>query len=344
MLFTSVETEKLKMRNRIVRSATAESMATKEGFVTDELIELYKKLAEGGAGTIITGYMFVSEDGRASYRMTGISDEKHVNGLRRLVGEVKRVDDVVFIAQLAHAGRQTILGNAIAPSAVKDPYTGVEPREMTKEDIERVIAAFANAAFRAEKAGFDAVQLHAAHGYLLSEFISPHTNRRKDVYGRERAKILLDIFERIREKSRIPVMVKMNACDFVPGGLEVDEAVKIAKLLDDAGFEMIEVSGGMYESIYHNRYNVISQKVAKSGEGYFKEYAFRIKDAVSIPVACVGGIMSRKTAEMSRALIRDPYFPKKMMNGEVDVSDCKSCNLCLKAIFEGKPLRCYSEN
>lgn len=120
--------------------------------------------------------------------------------------------------------------------------------------------------------------------------------------------------------------------------------MKIAKLLDDAGFEMIEVSGGMYESIYHNRYNVISQKVAKSGEGYFKEYAFRIKDAVSIPVACVGGIMSRKTAEMSRALIRDPYFPKKMMNGEVDVSDCKSCNLCLKAIFEGKPLRCYSEN
>ena len=185
MLFTSVETEKLKMRNRIVRSATAESMATKEGFVTDELIELYKKLAEGGAGTIITGYMFVSEDGRASYRMTGISDEKHVNGLRRLVGEVKRVDDVVFIAQLAHAGRQTILGNAIAPSAVKDPYTGVEPREMTKEDIERVIDAFANAALRAEKAGFDAVQLHAAHGYLLSEFISPHTNRRKDVYGRE---------------------------------------------------------------------------------------------------------------------------------------------------------------
>ena len=143
MLFTSIETEKLKMRNRIVRSATAESMATKEGFVTDELIELYKKLAEGGAGTIITGYMFVSEDGRASYRMTGISDEKHVNGLRRLVGEVKRVDDVVFIAQLAHAGRQTILGNAIAPSAVKDPYTGVEPREMTKEDIERVIDAFA---------------------------------------------------------------------------------------------------------------------------------------------------------------------------------------------------------
>lgn len=355
MLFTPAETENLKMKNRLVRSATAESMATKEGFVTDELIELYKKLAEGGAGTIITGYMFVSEDGRASYKMTGISEDRHIDGLRRLVEEVKNVaNDVVFVAQLAHAGRQTILGNAIAPSAVRDPYTGVEPREMTKEDIERVIEAFVNAALRAEKAGFDAVQLHAAHGYLLSEFISPHTNRRKDEYGKERAKILLDIFERIREKSRIPVMIKMNACDFVPGGLEVDEAVRIAKLLDDAGFEAIEVSGGMYESIYHNRYNVVSQKVAKSGEAYFKDYAFKIKDAVSIPVMCVGGIKSRKTVEMllkkvefvsmSRPLIRDPYLPRKMMEGEVDASDCKSCNLCLTAIFEGKPLGCYAKN
>ncbi len=276
MLFTPIETEHLKMKNRIVRSATAESMATKEGFVTDEMIELYKKLAEGGAGTIVTGYMFVSEDGRASFKMTGISDDSHIEGLSRLVEAVKSAArDVVFVAQLAHAGRQTFLGNAIAPSAIKDPYTGVEPREMTKEDIERVIKAFVDAALRAEKAGFDAVQLHAAHGYLLSEFISPHTNRRKDEYGRERAKILLDIFDRIRERSKIPVMIKMNACDFIPGGLEIDEAVRIAKLLDDAGFEAIEVSGGMYESIYHNRYNVVSQKVAKSGEGYFKDYASR---------------------------------------------------------------------
>ncbi len=355
MLFTPIETENLKMKNRLIRSATAESMATKEGFVTEELIELYRKLAEGGVGTIVTGYMFVSEDGRASYKMTGISDDRHVEGLRRLVEEVKGVaEDVVFVAQLAHAGRQTLLGNAIAPSAVKDPYTGVEPREMTKDDIERVIDAFINAALRAERAGFDAVQLHAAHGYLLSEFISPHVNRRKDEYGHERAKILLDIFEGIKERSRLPIMIKMNACDFVPGGLEIDEAVRIAKLLDDAGFEAIEVSGGMYESIYHNRYNVVSQKVAKSGEAYFKDYAFRIKEAVTLPVIAVGGIKSRQTAEMllkkvefvsmSRPLIRDPYLPRKMMKGEVEASDCKSCNLCLAAIFEGKPLGCYAKD
>ena len=355
MLFTPIETEHLRMKNRLVRSATAESMATKEGFVTEEMIELYTKLAEGGVGTIVTGYMFVSEDGRASFKMTGISDDSHIEGLSKLVEAVKAAaKDAVFVAQLAHAGRQTLLGNAIAPSAVKDPFTGVEPREMTREDIERVTEAFVKAALRAEKAGFDAVQLHAAHGYLLSEFISPHVNRRKDEYGQERAKILLDIFDGIRQRSRIPVMIKMNACDFVPGGLEIDEAVRIAKLLDDAGFEAIEVSGGMYESIYHNRYNVVSQKVAKSGEAYFREYAFRIKEAVSIPVMAVGGIKSRQTTEellkkvdfvsMSRPLIRDPYLPKKMMNGEVDASDCKSCNLCLTAIFEGKPLACYAKN
>ncbi len=354
MLFTSAETENLRMKNRLVRSATAESMATKEGYVTPQLMELYRKLAEGGVGTIITGYMFVSEDGRSSYKMTGISRDEHVEGLSKLVSEVKRVDkDVVFVAQLAHAGRQTTLGNAIAPSAVKDLFTGVEPREMTREDIERVIEDFINAAIRAEKAGFDAVQLHAAHGYLLSEFISPYTNRRRDEYGQERAKILLDIFEGIREKSRIPVMIKMNACDFIPGGLEIDEAVRIARLLDDAGFEAIEVSGGMYESIYHNRYNVVSQKVAKSGEAYFREYAFRIKEAVETPVIAVGGIKSLQVAEsllekvdfvsMSRPLIRDPYLPLKIMRGEADRSDCKSCNLCLTAIFEGKPLGCYAK-
>ena len=143
----------------------------------------------------------------------------------------------------------------------------------------------------------------------------------------------------------------MNACDFVPGGLEIEEAVRIAKLLDDAGFEAIEVSGGMYESIFHYRYNVVSQKVTKSGEAYFKDYALRIKERVDMPVMVVGGIRNPSTCEillekldfisMSRPLIRDPSLPTKMMRGEA--SDCKSCNMCLAAIFEGKPLKCYAK-
>ncbi|MEM1998455.1 MAG: NADH:flavin oxidoreductase [Archaeoglobaceae archaeon] len=353
MLFESAEIGRLKAKNRLIRSATAESMATKEGFVTDELIELYKKLAEGGVGTIVTGFMFVSENGRASFKMTGISSDDHVKGLSRLVSEVKKVaKDVVFVAQLAHAGRQSFI-NPVAPSVVKDLFTGIVPREMTREEIEKTIEDFANSAIRAEKAGFDAVQLHCAHGYLLSEFISPYTNRRRDEYGVEREKILLDIMERIRERSRIPVMIKMNACDFVPNGLEIDEAVRIAKRLEESGFEAIEVSGGMYESIYHTGFNVVSQKVSKSGEAYFKHYAFKIKKVVDIPVVAVGGVRSLSVAEellkvvdfvaMSRPLIRDPQLPKKMMRG-VTQSDCKSCNLCLTKIFEGEKLACYAKS
>lgn len=354
MLFEPAKIGKIEVKNRLIRSATAESMATKEGFVTEDLIELYKKLAEGGVGTIVTGFMFVSPEGRASFKMTGISGDEHIEGLSRLVSDVKKVaKDVVFVAQLAHAGRQSFI-NPIAPSAVKDLFTGLVPREMTKEEIGKVIEDFANSAIRAEKAGFDAVQLHCAHGYLLSEFISPYTNRRRDEYGTEREKILLDIMERIRERSRIPVMVKMNACDFVPNGLDIKDATRIAKRLEKNGFEAIEVSGGMYESIYHTGFNVVSQKVSKSGEAYFKDFAFKIKEVVEIPVILVGGIRSLSVAEdvlkfvdfvaMSRPLIRDPHLPRKMMRGEVTRSDCKSCNLCLTKIFEGEKLACYAKS
>jgi 2,4-dienoyl-CoA reductase-like NADH-dependent reductase (Old Yellow Enzyme family) len=357
-LFTPVETEKLRMRNRIVRSATAESMADEDGNVTDRMIEFYKKLAMGGAGTIITGFMYVSEKGRAMKRMTGISKEKHVEGLSRLVREVKKAsrekweDDVVFVAQIVHAGRQNHpFEDPVAPSAVLEGLTKVMPRELAYDEILNIIDDFVEASLRAERAGFDAVQLHAAHGYLLSQFISPHTNRRKDEFGKERAKILLDIFDGIRERSEIPVMIKMNTVDFIPGGLEIDEAVRIAKLLDKAGFEAIEVSGGMWESALYTKYNVVCQNVKKSGEAYFADYAFEIKKNVSIPVMLVGGIRRKDTAEsllrridfisMARPLIRDAFLPEKWLKGDNE-SDCISCNKCLKYI-SSRELACYAE-
>lgn len=355
--YTPFETENLLLRNRIVKSATAEAMATDEGFVTEKLIEFYRRLVEGGAGTIITGFMFISEKGRAMRNMTGISSDEHLKGLKELVKEVKKTGKdkwgrIKFIAQLVHAGRQNYpFPDPVAPSAVLEATTNVIPRELTKEEIHQIIDDFAEAAIRAGKAGFDAVQLHAAHGYLLSQFISPYTNRRKDEFGEERAKILLDIMERIRERSRIPVLIKMNACDFIPGGLEIDEAVRIAKLLSKAGYEAIEVSGGMWESRLYTKYNVVCQNVEKSGEAYFRDYAKKIKENVDIPVILVGGIRSLEVAEklldsycdlvsMARPLIRDPYLPSKWK--EVKVSDCKSCNKCLKNISKG-PLACYQD-
>jgi len=343
-VFTPLETEDLKLKNRIVRSATAEAMA-EDGFVTQDLVELYKKLVEGGAGMIVTGFMYVSDFGKALPKMTGISRDDFLEGLRTLVSEVKKVDsEVFFVAQIAHAGRQTLIDPPVAPSAVYDPSTGVIPRELTKEEIEKIIEDFKNAVIRAEKAGFDAVQLHCAHGYLLSEFLSPHTNRRRDEYC-DGVRVIVEIIERARERSRIPILVKMNALDFVPGGLELRDSIEIAKRLSDY-VSAIEVSGGMYESTYHNRFNVVSQKVQKSGEAYFARYAMAIKRAVDKPVIAVGGIRSIEVAEkllesveliaMSRPLIRDPYLPKHWTK-----SDCTSCNRCLNAVAVGEKLRCF---
>jgi 2,4-dienoyl-CoA reductase-like NADH-dependent reductase (Old Yellow Enzyme family) len=350
-VYEPFQTENLLLKNRIVKSATAESMATEGGFVTQKLIEFYRKLAEGGIGTIITGFMFISEEGRVMKNMTGISSDEHIEGLRKLVKEVKKADretpKVNFVAQLVHAGRQSPF-NPVAPSAVMEATTKITPRELSREEIYRIIDDFAKAAIRAEKAGFDAVQLHAAHGYLLSQFISPYTNRRKDEFGQERAKILLDIIEKIREKSKIPVMIKMNAADFIPGGLEVEEAARIAKLLENAGYEAIEVSAGMWESKLYTKFTVFCQNVEKSGEAYFKDFARKIKEKVEIPIILVGGIRSIEVAEklignccdlisMARPLIRDPYLPRKWKESP---SDCKSCNKCLKNVVR-VPLACF---
>lgn len=351
VVYEPFETENLLLKNRIVKSATAEGMATPEGFVTDPLIDFYRKLAEGGVGTIITGFMFVSEEGRAMKNMLGVSSDEHVKGLSKLLKEAKKADmdglKVKLAAQLVHAGRQSPF-NPVAPSAVLEATTNVMPRELSKEEIHGIIDDFANAAIRAEKAGFDAVQLHAAHGYLLSQFISPYTNRRRDEFGKERAKILLDIIGRIRERSKIPVLIKLNATDFIPGGLEVEEAVRIAKLLEEAGYEAIEVSAGMWESRLYTGFNVVCQNVERSGEAYFKEYAKKIKEKVGIPVILVGGIRSCEVAEslvgeycdlvsMARPLIRDPYLPRRWRESP---SDCKSCNKCLKNISKA-PLTCF---
>jgi 2,4-dienoyl-CoA reductase-like NADH-dependent reductase (Old Yellow Enzyme family) len=154
----------------------------------------------------------------------------------------------------------------------------------------------------------------------------------------------------VREKSRIPVWIKINAADFIPGGLEVDEAARIAKLLEGAGYDAIEVSGGMWESRLYTGFNVVCQNVGKSGEAYFKEHARKIKERVGIPVILVGGIRSLSVAEklinnycdlvsMARPLIRDPYLPKKW---RYKPSDCKSCNRCLKNISKA-PLACYQD-
>jgi len=185
VLFEKTKISSMELKNRLVRSATYESMADREGFPTEDLPKLYERLVKGGVGLIITGMAYVARDGKVD-RMNGIDSDKHIPEYRKLTDLVHQNGSKIAM-QINHTGRQTtrkaIGTQPMAPSAVKDKSSFTTPREMTEGDIERVIEAFATAAKRVKDSGFDAVQIHGAHGYLINQFLNPHTNRRKDKWG-----------------------------------------------------------------------------------------------------------------------------------------------------------------
>ncbi|MFQ3573679.1 MAG: NADH:flavin oxidoreductase [Thermodesulfovibrionales bacterium] len=347
MLFEPFNIKNIYLKNRIVRSATYEKMATLDGFVTDQLLNMYKDLALGGSGLIITGNVLVHISGYSAPKQMCIHNDYYIDGLKKLVKTVHDHDGKIVI-QLVHGGRQCLpflLGGkeAIAPSAVYDPSIKVMPREMTNDEVWEMVYAFASAARRALEAGFDGIQLHGAHGYLISSFLSPHTNKRNDYWGGDeerRFHFVEEVYNAIKKEAGedIPIMIKMNGDDFLPQGLKIDEALRIAKKLEYLGFSAIEVSGGMYES----KGTTARMKIDSiEKEAYFKEYSIRFKETCSIPIMLVGGIRSRSVSEkllldryadlisMSRPLIREPDLPNKFKEGK-DMSDCISCNGCMR--------------
>jgi 2,4-dienoyl-CoA reductase-like NADH-dependent reductase (Old Yellow Enzyme family) len=353
ILFTPVKIGPVTVHNRFVRSATHEYMADDEGNVSDDQIELYRRLAEGEVGLIITGHAFVQPSGKASPRQTAVYDDRFLEGLARIPATVHRYPARVFL-QIAHAGRQTrerLCGCVpVSPSAVYDPVSKVMPRELTGEEIQTLVADFVAAAGRAKRAGFDGVQLHAAHGYLISSFLSPHTNRRTDEWGGpvgNRARVLLEVLLGVKGSCGrdFPAVVKLNSTDFLENGLTVDDAVEVARMLEANGIDGIEVSGGMAEA---GRGSVWPGLRSEPEEGYFVENAARIKRAVGVPVSGLGGIRTLAVAEravrdglvdlisLSRPLIRDPFLVKHFREGLASKSECSSCNKC----FNPRGIRC----
>lgn len=345
ILFTPIPIGSLTIPNRFVRSATHAYLADDEGRVTDRLIELHRRLAEGDVGLIITGHAFVQPSGKASPRQIGVADDRFIEGLGRIPEAVHAYPTRVVL-QIAHAGRQTkpkLCGcTPVSPSPVYDPVSKVMPRELATGEIRTLIADFVAAAGRAKRAGFDGVQLHAAHGYLLSSFLSPHTNRRADEWGgtvENRARLLLETLRGIKAAcgQDYPVIVKLNSTDFLEGGLTLDDAVQVAGLLDAAGIDGIEVSGGMAEA---GQGSIWPGLRSEADEGYFVESAARVKAAVRVPVFGLGGIRTLAVAErmvasgrvdlvsMSRPFIRDPYLVKHFREGRIAKSECISCNKC----------------
>lgn len=338
----------MRLINRFVRSATHDYLADdQQGFIRPAQLELYRHLAEGEIGLIITGHAYVHPSGKASPRQIAVDDDRKIPGLARLAEAVHQSSrgSLVFM-QISHAGRQTspaLCGQQpLAPSAVYDPVSRVLPRELTVEEIYQVIEWFVKAAGRARQAGFDGVQLHAGHGYLLSSFISPHTNRRLDDWGgssENRSRIIREIIAGIRQTCgpEFPLIIKMNATDHLPGGLTLEEAANIAISLEQAGLQAIEISGGMNEAGLGSVWPGLR---AEEEEGYFVPLAASIKKILKIPVIGLGGIRTYRVAEklvasgqvdlisMSRPFINHPGLVKDFRTRHLEKSPCLSCNKC----------------
>lgn len=347
-LFEETHIGGLTVANRLVRSATWEGMADVEGNATRRLAEYLGELARGGVGLIISGYAAVTSDGRQLPGQLGVWSDASLPGLSMIADEVHRHGGKIVL-QIVHAGGQTT-SRAIgrpprAPSAIASPQFPELPEELTPEEIDRLIASFAAAADRGRRAGFDGVQIHAAHGYLVSQFLSPATNRRDDRYGGDlagRSHFLREIVRSIRASvgERWPVLVKLNGTDNLEGGFDTDEAVEVARMLNDEGVDAIEVSGGTPAS--GGMTPVRTGIDSREREAYNLPAAVRIKNAVSCPVMVVGGFRSFELVEgvirrgevdfvaMSRPFIREPALPRRWQEGNETHARCISCNGCFK--------------
>jgi 2,4-dienoyl-CoA reductase-like NADH-dependent reductase (Old Yellow Enzyme family) len=359
-LFETTKLNGMTLKNRFVRSATAEGMATEDGEVTSRLVNLMVELAEGGVGLIITGHAYVTQRGQATPWQLGIYDDKLIPDLRRMTDAVHERDGRI-VAQLAHAGilaNPKLTGDApLGPSAIEG-LDEVVSQEMTLEEINATVEAFEEAAERAREAGFDGVQIHAAHSYLLSQFLSPAFNVREDAYGgtiENRARMLLEVFQEIRARvgQDYPVLIKMNCRDFLEGGLEIADTLQTGAMLKETGIDAIEISGGTFASgdLMPSRKGIVKE----GDEAYFKAEARVFKEKIDLPIILVGGIRSFRIAEgivddhsadyisMCRPFVREPGLINRWELGDLSKSTCVSDSKCFRPALTGKGIYCVVE-
>lgn len=336
-------------------------MATEEGAVTDKLLDYVEDIAKGGVGLFVTGYAFVDPRGRNLPRMLAISSNDFVPGLKDMAARI-HTHDAQAAAQIVHAGAQTRPENIdgespIGPSSIKDPTFAVVPDEMTIPEIHNTIDDFAQAAHRAKEAGFDMVQLHVAHGFLLNQFLSPYNNRRTDEYGgsaEKRQRMVVETYKAARDAvgSGFPVLVKLSSDDYFEGGLTEDESFGVACRLADEGIDAIEVSGGIPAS---GDLGPARRDIDEPGkEAYFAHFALKLKKELEVPVILVGGIRSYEVVEeilgdgkadmvsMSRPLISEPNLVNRWREGNKERARCISCNKCMMAGIKEGGIRCVA--
>jgi 2,4-dienoyl-CoA reductase-like NADH-dependent reductase (Old Yellow Enzyme family) len=362
----------LKTRNRIVRAGTSETMAGPDGEVTPQLAALYARLAEGQAGAVFTGHLFCHPRGRYARRQTGIYSDTLIPGLRELTDGVHRAGGTV-LGQVAHAGSQSRAPqvNPLAPSAVPNALTGREVPAGSEEEIAEAIEAFADGARRALDAGFDGVHIHGANGYLISEFLSPLTNRRDDGWGGDLTGRLRFPREVVRAVRKVvprdkALTMKIGVVDARAGGLQLADGLDAASALVAEGLDAVEVSCGVmtlasdsarqYVAVDRIRaaqdllvHRLLADEVP---EAYFVPWVRELRKRVDTTVVAVGGMRRTETMEalvaagdadfvaMARPFIREPDIAAQIVAGRRGRVDCTSCNICL--MHEGHhTLRCW---
>jgi 2,4-dienoyl-CoA reductase-like NADH-dependent reductase (Old Yellow Enzyme family) len=356
VLFEPIKIGGLEIKNRFMRSATTSYYSDEKGILRPEIIQLYEHLAKGGIGLIVKGHLYIHDKGKAHSGMAGISQDYHVPKIRELTEIVHKYDGLIA-AQLNHGGINSMIERK-GPSRYQGD--GWVAGKLNDVEVWNIIESFGEAASRAVEAGFDAIQIHGAHGYLVSQFLSKHVNKRDDEWGGDlerRMRLLKEVYHEIRSRipMEVPLMIKMNSDDFHPKGLNIDEATVIAEKISRMGMDLIEISGGGL-----GRWRELRKRAGSDDpeiiEAEFVGHAMKIrKVSKPKPLALVSGIRSKRTMEalierdiadiisMSRPFIREPDLVKRMKQGQI-MAGCSTCDACRgRDVFGKTMLRCQMD-
>jgi 2,4-dienoyl-CoA reductase-like NADH-dependent reductase (Old Yellow Enzyme family)/thioredoxin reductase len=355
-IFEPIKIGEMELKNRLTTAAMDVSYCDSEGTVTDRYLSYIEARVKGGWGLIISEATAVSKQGIGYSGSSVMYDDKFIEGQKK-VAEMVHSYGGKMVVQLIHAGRQTMSAvtgcQIVAPSAIKDPTMPEVPHDLTIDEIQGITKDFVDAAIRVQKAGFDGIEIHGAHGYLIQQFMSPYSNRRSDSYGGSlvnRTKFAVEITEEVRKAvgPEFPIIFRISAEEYVPGGLTIAETKAIAKIIEAAGADAIHVSVGNYTS------GCYISPGAGMKKAYQAEFAKEIKSVVSIPVITAGRqtdpFIAEATLEsgqadliaMARASLADPEFPNKVKEGRLeDIIYCIGClQGCLGRLTNGLEVQC----
>ncbi len=344
MLFDRFSHGAIRLKNRLVRSAVCEGMALPDGSPSATLVDYSARLAGSHVGLIIAGMSSPVPDGCIMRHQCRLDRDDLIPAYRKLTGAVHASGGRIML-QLGHGGSRCI-GNR----------KGRLPEDWSESELDGIAEAFAAAAVRARESGFDGVQIHGAHGYLLSEFLSPCRNARTDAYGGSpdnRARLFLKVLTRVRRavKDEYPVLGKLNCEDFVPGGLTQEDSLHVMQTAASRGLTAVEISGGVPEA--GPQFSPVRSGRAEAP--YYAEFAAKIRSKLPIPVILVGGIRTLARAEellsgrvcdliaLGRPLIAEPDLGLKWLREEESESVCSGCNTCFRPILTGRGVRCMKK-